>query len=54
MKQWNTQINIPALPGSQNSGKDIISYYIQRSPVIQAVQEHKETIKPLKVPTFLL
>ena len=48
LQQWNTQINISAVPGTHNSGKDIIRYYEQRSPAIQAVQEHKATSKPLK------
>ena len=53
LQQWNTQISIPAVPGTHNSGKDIIRYYEQRSPAIQTVQEHKATSKPLKVPTVL-
>ena len=39
LQQWNTQINIPAVSGSHDSGKDVIKYYAQRSPAIQAVQE---------------
>ena len=35
------------------SGKDIIRYYTQRSPAIQAVQENKAISKPLEVPTIL-
>ena len=53
LQQWNTQINIPAVQGTPNSGKCIIRYYTQRSPAIQAVQEHKGTSKPLEVSTFL-
>ena len=48
IQQWNTKINIPAVPGTHNSGKDVISYYAQRSPTIQAVQKHKATNKPLE------
>ena len=54
LQQWNTQINIPAVPRTYNSGKDIIRYYAQRSPTIQAVQEYKATSKPLEVSTALL
>ena len=43
LQQWNTQINIPTVPGTHNSGKDVIRYYEQRLPAIQAVQEHKAT-----------
>ena len=46
LKQWNTQINIPAVPKTHVSGKDIIKYYKQWSPAIQTVQEHKATSKP--------
>ena len=53
LQQWNSQINISAVPGTHNSGKDIIRYYKQRSSAIQAVQEHKATNKPLEVPTAL-
>ena len=49
-QQRNTQINIPAVRGTHNSGKSIIRYYTQRSPANQAVQEHKATSKPLEVP----
>ena len=52
LHQWNTQINISAVPETHISGKDIIRYYIQKSPAIQAVQEHKATSKPLEVPTY--
>ena len=38
---------------THNSGKDIIRYYTQSSPVIQAVQENKATSKPLEVPIAL-
>ena len=41
LQQWNTQISVPAVRETRNSGKDIMRYYTQRSPVIQAVQEHK-------------
>ena len=37
LQQWNTQVNIPAIPKTHVSGKDIIRYYKQRSPAIQAV-----------------
>ena len=37
LQQWNTQINILTVPGTPNSGKDIIRYYTQRSPGIQVV-----------------
>ena len=47
------KIHIPEVPGTHNSGKDVIKYYAQRSPAIQAVQEHKTTNKPLEVPTAL-
>ena len=50
LQQWNTQISIPAFPGTHTSGKDIIRYYTQRSPANQAVQEYKATSKPLEVP----
>ena len=53
LQQWNTQINIPAVPETHNFGKDIIRYYTQRSLAIQAVEEHEETSKPLEVPTTL-
>ena len=53
LQQWNTQINIPAVSGNHNSEKDVVKYYAQRSPPIQAVQEHKTTNKPLEVPTAL-
>ena len=51
LKQWNTQI--PAAPETHVSGSNIIRYYTQRSPAIQAVQEHKVTIKLSEVPTAL-
>ena len=44
-----TQINIPAVSETHISGKDIIRYYTQKSPAIQAVQEHKATSKPLEL-----
>ena len=53
LQQWNTQINIPVVPGTHNSGKDIMRYYGKRSPTIQAVQEHTATSKALEVPTAL-
>ena len=53
LQQWNTQINIPVVPGTHNSGKDIMRYYGKRSPAIQAVQEHTANSKPLEVPTAL-
>ena len=53
LQQWNTKINIPAVPGTHNSGKDIIRYYMQRSTAIQDAQEPKATSKPLEVPTTL-
>ena len=53
LQQWNNQVNILAVPGTHNSGKNIIRYYTQRSLAIQAVQEHKATSKPLEVPTAL-
>ena len=34
LQQWNTQINIPAVPEAYNSGRDIIRYYTQSSPAI--------------------
>ena len=49
LQQWNTQINIPEVPGTQNSEKDIIKYYTQRSPAIKAVQEHNANSKYLEV-----
>ena len=49
LQQWNTQINISVVPEIHISGKDIIRYYTQRSPVIQAVQKHKATSKPSEV-----
>ena len=52
--QWNTQINIPVVPGTQNSGKDVKRYYTQRSSVIHGLQEHKATNKPLEVTTTYL
>ena len=53
LQQWNTQINIPVIPGTHISGKDVLRYYAQKSPAIQAVQEHTATNKPLEVPTAL-
>ena len=53
LQQWNTQINIPEIPGTHNSGKDIIRHYTHRSPAIQAVQEYKASSKPLEAPTAL-
>ena len=53
LQQWNTQVNISAVPQTRVSGKDVIKYYTQRSPVIQAVQEHKATSKPSEVLTAL-
>ena len=53
LQQWNTQVNIPAVPKTHVSGKDTIKYYKQRSPAIQAVQEHKATSKPSEVLTAL-
>ena len=53
LQQWNIQINIPAVPETHNSGKDIIRYYTQRSPAIQAVQEHEATGKCLELPMAL-
>ena len=51
--QYNTQINISVV-SETHSGKDVIRYNAQRSPVIQVVQEHKATNKPLGTnsPTF--
>ena len=49
LQQWNTQINIPAVPKTHVSGKDIIRYYKQWSPAIQAVKEHKAISKPPEV-----
>ena len=54
LQQWNAQINIPAVPKTHISGKDITRYYIQRSPVVQVLQELKETRKPLEVPMTIL
>ena len=53
LQKWNTQINIPAVSETHNSGKDVIRYYEQRSPAIQAIQEHRANNKPLEVPTAL-
>ena len=53
LQQWNTQINIPAVSETHNSVKDIIRYYTQWSPAIQAIQEHKATSKPFEVLTAL-
>ena len=49
LQQWNTQVNIPAVPKTHVSGKDIIRYRSQRLPAIQAVQEHKTTSKSSEV-----
>ena len=43
LQQWNTQNNIPIVPGTHNSEKDIMRYYGKRSPTIQAIQEHLAT-----------
>ena len=53
MQQWNTQINIPAVPETDNFGKYITRYYTQRSLANQTVQENKATSKPLDIPTIL-
>ena len=37
LQQWNTQINIPAIPETHVSGKDTIKHYKKWSPAIQAV-----------------
>ena len=47
----DTKINILTVPETRVSGMDIIRYYIQMSPAIQAVQEHKANNKPFEVPT---
>ena len=52
LQQWNTQINISAEPETQVSGNDIINYYTQKSPTIQAL--HKATIKTSEVQTVRL
>ena len=46
-------INILAIPGTHDSGRDIIRYYTQRTPAIRTVQEHKATSKTLEAPTAL-
>ena len=43
LQQWNTQNNIPIVPGTHNSEKDTMRYYGKRSPPIQAIQEHLAT-----------
>ena len=53
LQQWNTHINIPAVPETHNSGKNIIRYYTQMSPAIQILHEHKATRKSLEVPITL-
>ena len=53
VQQCNTQINILTVPETHISGKDIMRCYTQRSPVIQAIQEHKATSKPLEVSVSL-
>ena len=53
LQQWNTQINIPAVIKTHVSGKNIVSYYKQRSRAIQAIQEHKATSKYLEVSKML-
>ena len=49
LNQWNIQINIPAVPETHISGKDIIRYYTQRSLAIQTIQYHKAISKSLVV-----
>ena len=49
LQQWNTQINIPAVPKTYVSGEDIRRYCRQRSLAIQPVQEHKAIDKPSEV-----
>ena len=41
------------VPQTHVSGKDVIKYYLKRSPAIQAVQEVKGTSKPSEVQTAL-
>ena len=53
LKQLNTQINITAVPKTHVSGKNILSCYQLRSPVIQGVPEHKATSKTLEMPMAL-
>ena len=53
LQQRNTQTNILVVSRTCNSDKNIIRYYKQQSPAIQAVQEHKATITPLEVQTAL-
>ena len=53
LHQWNTQINIPAVPETYVYGKNIIRYYKPRLPAIQFVQKHKATSKLLEVPLAL-
>ena len=53
LQQWNTQINIPAAPKTLVSGEDIRRYYRQRSPAVQALQEHKVIDKPSEILMFL-
>ena len=52
LQQWNTQVNIPATSKTYLSGEDIRRYR-QRSPAIQAIQEHKGIDKPLEILTAL-
>ena len=53
LQQWNTQVNIPAVPKTHVSEKGIIKYYKQRSPLIQDLQAHKASSKTSGVLTTL-
>ena len=49
LQQRNNQINIHEALKTYVSREDIRRYYRQRSPAVQAVQEHKAINKPSEV-----
>ena len=53
LQQWNIQINIPAAPKTYISEENNRRYYIWRTRVIRAVQEHKAVDIPSDVSTVL-
>ena len=53
LQQWNTQINIPAVPKTCVSEEKIRRYYRKQMLAILDVQEHRTIDNPSDIPTAL-